>query len=188
MNSAQAGCSRAMRMISSAPPAAGAIEERLLPAVVTGRVETEARRRVDQVLDPHPAGEGAGGLADIGLAVVADPEREELQEFAGEVLVGPLLAADTPVQPDEHGEVGQHVGEESRELAQGVPAEALILPEHQVNASDLVIAGREVVVPEERHLLAEGVRVEDDAVEPVGPQPKKLRPRRARAPHREGSR
>ena len=34
-----------------------------------------------------PAGEGARGLADVALGVVADAHREELEQFAAEVLV-----------------------------------------------------------------------------------------------------
>ncbi len=48
-----------------------------------------------------PAGEGAGGFLDVGLAVMADPQGEELHQLAGQVLVGVPLAVGRRVEPDQ---------------------------------------------------------------------------------------
>ena len=60
------------------------------------------------------------------------------------------------------------IGFEHRgETAQGVGAQRLVLPVHQGDRLDLLVAGGEVAVPEQGQLLAERVRPVEDAVEPA---------------------
>ena len=114
-----------------------------------------------------PAGEGPGGLADVALGVMPGAQREQLEELAGEVLVGLVLLAGSPVEPDEHGRVGDDRLEERGEAAQGVSSQRLVLPVHERDRLDLLVAGGEVAVPEEGQLLAERVGPVEDAVEPA---------------------
>ena len=55
-----------------------------------------------------PAGEGAGPLLDVALAVVADAEGEELHHLAREVLVGVRLPVRRAVEIGEHRRVTRH--------------------------------------------------------------------------------
>ncbi len=82
-----------------------------------------------------PAGEGAGGLADVLFGVVADAEAEQLHQFAGIVLVGVALLAAPAVEPDQHGRVVGHLLEQLGEVAQGVLAHQPILAEHEARRS-----------------------------------------------------
>ena len=130
----------------------------------------------------HPAGEGAGGLADVGLGIGASAQREQLEELAGEVLVRPFAMAGPAVEPDEHGRVGDHRVEQPGEAAERPFAERLDLRGQGGHAVDLRQAGGEVAVPEERQPLAERVAAEEHAIEPVSPQPSRVgRPEGPRA-------
>src|SRR5258708_40046316 len=62
-----------------------------------GRIDLEGEIVVD------PAGEGAGGLADVLLGIIADAHGEELHYLAGEVLVGRALHVLGGIEIDEHG-------------------------------------------------------------------------------------
>ena len=115
---------------------------------------------------PCPAGEGPGGLTDVGFGVVADADREQLQEFAGEVLVRLGFLAAGAVEPDQHGSVADHGGEQIGELAEGVFAKEIVLPKHERHAADLAVAGGEVAVPEERQLFAEWILTVQNVVQP----------------------
>ena len=78
-----------------------------------------------------PAGEGAGGLADVLLGVVADAEAEQLHQLAGVVLVRLALDVAVGVEPDQHGRVAADRLQQRAELAQGVLAQQAVLAEHQ---------------------------------------------------------
>ena len=104
-----------------------------------------------------PAGEGAGRLADVGLGVVADAEGEQFHQLAGVVLVRLALDVAVGVEPDEHGRVAAHRQQEGAELAEGVLAEQDGSAASSGRLADLGDAGGEVVVPEQRHPLAERV-------------------------------
>ena len=98
------------------PPAALASQERLGPVVDLRGVarDDRCRREAAAVVLANPAGERPGGLADVALGIVPNAQGEQLEELAGEVLVGLLLLAGRSVEPDEHGRVGDHGFEQSR--------------------------------------------------------------------------
>ena len=54
-------------------------------------------------------------------------------------------------------------------VAQGVAAHQLVLAEHEAGVVDLGVAGGEVIVPEERQLLAERMRTVEHPVQPPRP-------------------
>src|SRR5438270_7092974 len=86
-------------------PRAGLLQERLFPGVVA------AREKPAPPLRDGPAGEGTGGRANVRLRVMADAEGKQFQELTAEVLIGLLLLAAGPVEPDEHGGVGEDGGQ-----------------------------------------------------------------------------
>ncbi len=95
------------------------VEDRLVAEIVLlagedKRTVAAARRAV--------AGERAGGFAQIGLGVVALAEREEFEEFAGEIFVGDLAVAADEVQPFKHRGVAGNFLEEVAERAKGAGA------------------------------------------------------------------
>jgi hypothetical protein len=111
------------------------------------------------------AGERAGRLADV-LLRVALAQAEELHELAGVVLVGRPLGRLEQRQEQAHRVVGRDLARERLEVAEGVLTQLAVLREHQRR---LLVARREVVVPEERHLLDQRALRADHPVEP--PQP-----------------
>ena len=122
-----------------------------------------------------PAGEGPGELADVPLGVaLALAHGEQLHHLAGEVLVGAALDVEAVVQPDQHRGVLRHGDQQPAEVARGVLSEGLVLPEQQFVVEYLFLAGREVVVPEERHLLFERAGRTDHPVGPPMPDPHHL--------------
>ena len=93
--------------------AAAAAEDRLgLVVVPRGDVAEGA------VVD-GPAGQGAGGLLDVVLGVVADAEGEQLHQLAGEVLVGVPLAVRRGVEPDQQRRVADRGLEQLAERGRG---------------------------------------------------------------------
>ena len=155
--------------MSDGPQRPGLAEERLGPVVDLSGVVGEGRRLLEAAAGilPDPAGEGPGGLADVALGVMPGAQGEQLEELAGEVLVGLVLLAGPAVEPDEHGRVGDDRLQERGEAAQGVGPQRLVLPVHERDRLDLLVAGGEVAVPEEGELLAERVGPVEDAVEPA---------------------
>jgi hypothetical protein len=133
---------------------------RLVALVVVLVVEDEL------VVPERVPGEGAGALLDVVLGVVADAQAEQLHELAGEVLVGAPDARVVVVEVGEHRGVADDPEQQVGEAAQRVRAEQLVLHVHVVRVLDRAVAGREVVVPEERHLLFERARRLDHALEP----------------------
>ena len=102
-----------------------------------------------------PSRERAGGFTHVALGVVADAHREQLQELAPEVLVGVRLDVLAVVQIHQHGGILEEPDEQLAEVAGCVRPEHQILPEHHAVVAHLVLAGREVAVPEQRELLLE---------------------------------
>ncbi len=113
-----------------------------------------------------PAGQGSGGFLDVGLAVMADPQGEELHQLAGQVLVGVSLAVGRRVEPDQERRVADHRLQQLAERLAGQAAERLVLTPHGRRVADLEDAGGEVVVPHQGQPLAQGVGREDQAEEP----------------------
>ena len=76
----------------------GLAENGLRRVVVRSRLEAEfAMHGIGPV-----AGEGASGLLDIGLGVVALAEEKKLEQFAGKVFVRRLFLALLQVEVDDH--------------------------------------------------------------------------------------
>ena len=124
----------------------GAVDE--LRVVVAVRVER------DRVLE-RPAGERPRALLDVGLGVVADPHREQLEDLAAVVLVDRLRVVLVVVQPVDHGRIAREVEQERAEVREAVLAEHLDVADHRRGVLALGPAGGEDVVPEQRHLLFE---------------------------------
>ena len=64
-----------------------------------------------------------------------------------------LFAVGVVVQVHEHCRIAADSQEQVAKVAQAVGAEEFVLPEHEPGTLDVVGAGREVAVPEQRHLL-----------------------------------
>ena len=138
-------------------------EHGLLAVIVLLAVHDE--RQVHEI----PAGEGARGLADVGLAVVADPHGEQLHDLAGEVLVRRALDVHAGVEERQHGRVPGDADQEIAEVPRPVPVEEVELQQHLAIVAHLVLIRREVAVPEERHLLFQRpVRRQHPVGPPVG--------------------
>ncbi len=159
-NRAAAGCSSTIRTTS--PPS----QLPVWPRTVLVPPSCSRASKAKPVAVGPPAGEGAGGLADVLLGVVADAQAEQLHQLAGIVLVGLPLDVAVGVEPDEHGRVPADRLEQRAELAQGVRPQQHVLAEHQDRVLHLGEAGGEVVVPEQRHLLAQRVAALEHAVQP----------------------
>ena len=82
------------------------------------RVKLGVSRKPPGVLS-RPAGECPGGLADVAFRVIPGAQGEQLEELAGEVLVGLILLAGSSVEPDEHGRVGDDRLPEARRSCRG---------------------------------------------------------------------
>ena len=66
-----------------------------------------------------------------------------------------LLDVLAVVEVDEHSGISQDPDQQSAQVARGLRAKHLVLPEHHPVVANLVLTGREVAVPEERQLLLE---------------------------------
>ena len=86
--------------MTSAPFQSARLAEDRLVAIVVPRGGL-----AEGAVGDRPAGEGAGGLLDVGLGVVADAQGEQLHQLAGQVLVGVPLAVGRRVEPDQEGRV-----------------------------------------------------------------------------------
>ena len=145
------------------PEAAAPAEDVLRAAVVLLRVEAEALG----VVVEREARQRSRRLADVLLRVaVVRTEREQLEELAGEVLVGRLVAGARQVEPDLHRAVAHHGARQRAEVAQRVAAQRALLAHHQLDVADLVVGRRPVVVPVERHPLDQRMTAAHHAVEP----------------------
>ncbi len=139
---------------------AAAAEEGLLAVVMLAGIELEGEIVVD------PAGEGAGGLADVALAIVAHSHGEELHHLAGEILVRGAFHVLRRVEVGEHGRIARDVDEKLAEAAGRTAMEQRELLLHLAIVADLLLAGCEMAVPEQRHLLLQRPVGRDHAVGP----------------------
>src|SRR5262245_9503398 len=114
----------------------------------------------------RPAGEGARGLADVALSVVALAEREELHHLAREVLVRLALAIGRRIEVDHHRRVLRDGVQKLAEIPHRVPPEEQVLAVHQVRVAHLLLARREMAVPEKGHPLAERRRRVEHLLDP----------------------
>src|SRR4030095_8265121 len=78
-----------------------------------------------------PAGEGACGGLDVGLAVMALAQGEEFQKLAREVLVGLARHAAHAVEIDQHRRIARHLLQERGEVAQRLATEQRVLAEQR---------------------------------------------------------
>jgi hypothetical protein len=131
------------------------------------RITSVRRAIVGQV----PSGEHPRALVHVALGVEIDAHREQLHEFAGVVLLRVRLHVGVAVQPRHHRRILRDLDQEIPKVTQGVLAKQLVLPTQAVRifgrfgaqraagavrpdlTGDLAEPGREVVVPEEGHLL-----------------------------------
>ncbi len=146
------------------PEPAALAEDRLHARIVGLRVPDVPLLVPEEVV----AGERAGGLANVGLGVVADTEREELHQFAGEVLVRVLLRRADHVEPPLHRVVVEHRERQIAEVPERVSPQQPVLGDHQARIADLVVRRREVIVEVQRHPLDQRRPGSDHAVEPPG--------------------
>ena len=117
-----------------------------------------------------PAGEHARGGIHVLLGVVADTEREQLHHFPSEVLLRTRTDVRPAIEPHDHGRVFRDLDEQVSKIAEGVLSEKLDLAlrswqlaeleRHHLgglngthNPRHLAVGGREVVMPEQRHLF-----------------------------------
>ncbi len=113
-----------------------------------------------------PAGEGAGRLADIALGIVAHAHGEELHYLAGEILVRGAFHVLRRVEVGQHRRIARDVDKKLAEAAGRVSMEQRELLLHLAIVADLLLAGREMAVPEQRHLLFQRPVGRDHAVGP----------------------
>jgi hypothetical protein len=152
--------------------AAGLAEEGLdAVVVVVGAVDELDREEAVRVerdrLSKGPAGEGARGLLDVGLGVVADSHGEQLEQLAPVVLVRLALVVLVVVEPEDHGRVAGELEQNRAHVRQPDPAEHRDLGDHRRHVLGLVPGGREHVVPAEGDLLLERAPAVDHAVQPA---------------------
>ena len=133
-----------------------------------------------------PPGEDARRGIHVGLGVVADAHREELHDFPAEVFLRARPRVRAAVEPDEHRRVFGDVDQDVFEVGQRVVAQHFHLAAHAAGilrrlrrhvarafgrakrAGDFRVTRREVVVPEERHLLLQRpVRVQHPEQPPL---------------------
>jgi hypothetical protein len=101
----------------------------------------------------RPAGEGACGVLDVGLAVVPLAQGEQLEQLAREVLVGLAGHRARAVEVDQHRRIARHRLQQPREIAEGLAAEQLVLAVESRRVTHLGERRGEMVVPEQRHPL-----------------------------------
>src|SRR5262249_39592225 len=146
-------------------PRPGAAQERLLARIMFGRVVAEL------VVVDRPARQRAGSLLHVGLGEVADAEREELHQLAGQVLVGVPLAIARGVEIEKKGRLAYAGIEELAERRAAEGAERLVLLPQEADVVDLLDTGGEVIVPHQRELFGQWVRPEEHAEHPPRLEP-----------------
>lgn len=144
-------------------PVLGHAHERLQPVVVPNRVEVVLRGiRAEQVV----AGQRASGGDNVVLRVLVHSQREELHQLTSEVLVGCAHDVGVVVEVDDHRGMEDHRLDERLEAAGAHGTEQVVLLVHELRAVDLVVAGHEMPVPEQRELFLEGRRARAHAIDP----------------------
>jgi hypothetical protein len=101
----------------------------------------------------------------LGVAVAVGADREQLHQLAPVVLVRRVLGVVRAREPEQHRRVLRDGLQQRRERSERVPAEELVLADHQPGVAD-VLRGGEPVVPDERHALGEGAARAHHPVEP----------------------
>lgn len=130
-----------------------------------GRVVTERVQR-DRLLK-RPAGESARHVLDIGLGVVANTHRKQLEKLPAVVLVWRIPVVLGVVEPVDHGGVARQLHQESPQVPETVTAQHLNVLHHRRGVFALGPASRKDVMPEERHLFLQRALRIDHAVEPA---------------------
>src|SRR6266849_5603278 len=144
-----------------AVPLALLAEDRLAVEIVEVLVELELIFAVGV-----PTRESAGCFLNVFLGVAANAEAEQLHHLAGVVFVRLALDVAVGVEVDKHRHVLAHVEQERLELAERMFAQQLVLVVNLLYELHLSDARNEVVMPEERHLFAEGMRAVPEGVKP----------------------
>ena len=114
-----------------------------------------------------PPGEGARGLLDVLLGVVALPEREEFHELARPVLVRVALDVDVVVEVVEHRWIAGDAAQQDLERTEGVLTQELHLLDQLPRDGHVLDRAHEVPVPEQRHPVAQRVAPRGHAVDPA---------------------
>ncbi len=151
----------------------GSAEKGLLSVVVLCGVDLE----IEIVIDP--AGESARRFADILLAVVADAHGEELHHLAGEILVRGTFHVLGGVEIGEHRRPTRDFDQQRAEIAGRLAVQQGKLLLHLAIVADLFLAGGEMAVPEQGHLLFQRMVGRDHAVGPPKRKTPRLEHRRA---------
>ena len=137
------------QVVGVKPP--GLAEDRLLAVVVLALPEVELTALVHAV-----AGQCAGNLADVGLGVAAPlSQREQLQQFAGEVFVRGAFDVLDVAQIEQHRRVTQLQRQHIPERAIEAVADGQELARRQLRVFVIFERSHEVVHPEQGHLLLE---------------------------------
>ena len=89
------------------------------------------------------------------LGVVANTEGKKLHHLAREILVGFALHVLLIVKPKDHRGILTNLAQHGFEISGGVAAKDLVLLPHYAWRIDLLGAGGEMVMPEQRHALLE---------------------------------
>ena len=127
---------------------------RLRPGVVELAVVAEVVRPAALGPVGAEAGQRARHLAHVALGVAAaGAEAEQLLQLARVVLVDVPAAVGGAVEPQQHRRVARDVERELLERAERVAPQQGVLAEHQGLRRPARLAGREPVVPDERHAL-----------------------------------
>ena len=84
---------------------------------------------------------------------MAHAEREQLHQFAGQILIRMPLAVGRCVQVDEQSRLTNSGAQQVGEVRPRVPAQRVVLAVHQGSVLDLAVGGGEMIVPEEGEAL-----------------------------------
>ena len=100
-----------------------------------------------------PAGEGAGRRLDVGFAIVAFAQGEELEQLAGEIFVGLPRHRSPAVEIDQHGGIAGDRLQERRIVSQGLTPKQRVLSEQRRRVAHLHERRGEMAMPEQGHAL-----------------------------------
>ena len=122
--------------------------------------ETNSRHslRVMNSAVAAPAGEGPRHSLHVLHGVMPLAEGEQLHPFARKILVGAPLAVESAVEVAQHRGVARHGMQQRAEIAQRVLAQQHVLAVHHLRRLHFLHARYEMVVPEQRHALAQRIR------------------------------
>src|SRR5580692_10951854 len=95
-----------------------------------------------------PSSKGARGFAQVLLGVVANAHGEQFHELAAKILVRSAFQILSSVQINEHRRIARDSGKQSAEISGRVLLEQCDLAEHLSIIAHLLLAGREVTMPE----------------------------------------